>query len=509
MIFKVRRQILLGVLALFLLLLVFIVASKFLYVKTTDILTDNLRERILAISITTAALIDSDDLSKLQKESDWQSPEWRRIVTKLHQVKYSHDDIVFMYIYRKKADDNNKMEFVADADSINPYVNLGSDPSKFVDVNRDNLLEPDGPDKLQWPGQDYEEATDIPETFQAYHKPLTSADIYTDAYGSVITGYAPIVDDNGQTVAVLATDIKADDFLTITRRTLTPFLYFIILLASIILVFGIMLLYSSLNEIKAREEIENLAHVIDKSNQELKRLDEAKSDFVSIASHQLRTPLTVIKGYMSMISEGSFGRVPAKLKLPIEKAFASSERLEDLVENLLSVSRIERGTMKYKFTPTDFGALSKSVIDELVPTAKSKKISLTIDIENKLPEVNMDQEKIRQVMINIVDNAIKYTQVGHVKVKVFTNLKNPIAQTDKPSVVFSVTDSGDGVPLDVQGELFQKFVRGQNETHIKGTGLGLYVGRMMIEAHQGKIWVESDGVSHGATFAFAVPIAHT
>src|SRR3989338_10982496 len=115
------------------------------------------------------------------------------------------------------------MEFVADADSINPYANTSEDPSMFVDVNRDGKIEPDGPDKLQWPGQDYPEAIDIPEAFEAYSGALTAAELYEDSYGQVLTGYAPIKDANGNTVAVLATDIKADDFFTVTRQTLYPF----------------------------------------------------------------------------------------------------------------------------------------------------------------------------------------------------------------------------------------------------------------------------------------------
>src|SRR3989338_4526545 len=121
------------------------------------------------------------------------------------------------------------MEFVADADSINPYANTSEDPSMFVDVNRDGKIEPDGPDKLQWPGQDYPEAVDIPEAFAAYKGPLTSEELYTDDYGNV--------------VAVLATDIKAEDFFTLTRQTLQPFLIFIGFLVLIISILVIIIIY--------------------------------------------------------------------------------------------------------------------------------------------------------------------------------------------------------------------------------------------------------------------------
>lgn len=278
-------------------------------------------------------------------------------------------------------------------------------------------------------------------------------------------------------------------------------------LFALVLILSILLIKSVVKEVHAREQIEKLKEQLEDANNELKKLDEAKSDFVSIASHQLRTPLTVIKGYMSMLSEGSFGKVPDKMKAPIDKAYKSSERLEDLVENLLSVSRIERGTMKYNFAEVDFIALAKSVVDELHPTAEAKKLQLKFDATNASLMVNIDQEKIRQVMVNLIDNSIKYTPAGSVTVRVSSQNADTMHRLSEPSVVFTVTDTGDGVALEIQKELFQKFVRGQNEIHIKGTGLGLYVGRMMVEAHHGQIWVNSEGEGKGATFGFVIPLA--
>lgn len=277
-------------------------------------------------------------------------------------------------------------------------------------------------------------------------------------------------------------------------------------LFALVLILSILLIKSVVKEVQAREQIEKLKEQLEDANHELKQTDEAKSDFVSIASHQLRTPLTVIKGYMSMLNEGTFGAVPEKMKQPIEKAFKSSERLEDLVENLLSVSRIERGTMKYNFKEIDFAELAKTVTEELKPSADQKNLELTFASQNNLPKAHIDEEKIRQIMINLIDNSIKYTASGTVAVKVSQQTPATLKYIRQPSLVFLVTDTGDGVPKDVQPELFKKFVRGQNEVHIKGTGLGLYVGRMMVQAHKGQIWVESEGEGKGATFGFAIPI---
>ena len=218
-------------LVLFIVIGVIVLTSWILYNRTVTILTDNLRQRILTISITEASNIKGEDLNALQVESDWQKPQWAKIVNKLHNAKYSNNDIVFMYIFRYKKGfygDPKNMEFIGDADSIDPYANINNDPTnasvpasscpKCVDSNRDGKIEPDGPDKLQWPGQPFPEAADIPEAQQAYNGPITVKDLYTDDYGSVLTGYAPIKDASGTVVAILGTDIKADDFLQLQNR---------------------------------------------------------------------------------------------------------------------------------------------------------------------------------------------------------------------------------------------------------------------------------------------------
>ena len=155
-------------------LIIIVLSSRILYNQTVNLLTENLRERLLTISITAASSISASDLDQLRVEGDWRNPAWARVVNTLNRAKYDNDDVVFMYIFRKTENDATQMEFVADADSINPYANSGEEGTWLVDVNRDGIIEPEGPDKLQWPGQPYPEAVDIPEAFNAYFGPLTS-----------------------------------------------------------------------------------------------------------------------------------------------------------------------------------------------------------------------------------------------------------------------------------------------------------------------------------------------
>lgn len=289
-----------------------------------------------------------------------------------------------------------------------------------------------------------------------------------------------------------------------------PFVFQVVktILFVAITVAGYLLVRSVLTEIKQKEQLAALSDQLEDANKQLKVLDETKSEFVSIASHQLRTPLTVIKGYISMMLEGSFGSIPTSQRGPLEKVYESGERLIQLVENLLSVSRIESGRMKYNMDMASLRDLAAAVVDELMPAAKKKSLALKfVEPHETLPLVNIDAEKIRQVMTNLVDNAIKYTKKGSVVVSVYGQ-DDPDNHVKRPSAIFTVQDTGTGVRADDQGKLFQKFIRGQGSAlvHTEGTGLGLYVGRMMVEAHGGAIWVESKGENTGSTFAFAIPI---
>jgi len=259
-----------------------------------------------------------------------------------------------------------------------------------------------------------------------------------------------------------------------------------------ILISGRSLIRSVKKEVAQKEELEIV-------NAELVKLDQAKSEFISIASHQLRTPLTVIKGYVSMILDGNFGALTNKLKEPLDKVFLSNQRLINLVEDLLNVSRIESGRLQVILENRQLEDLVASVYEELKAHAAKKGLKFSYNKpETKLPMVRMDEEKMRQVIINLVDNSIKYTPKGSVTVSLKLQANN---------VLFCVSDSGLGVKPEDMPNLFKKFSRGTGMSlvHTDGTGLGLYVVRQIVELHGGHAWVESDGEYKGSKFYFDMP----
>lgn len=265
------------------------------------------------------------------------------------------------------------------------------------------------------------------------------------------------------------------------------------------LIVGISLIRSSKKEIEQREKLEKLTKQLKVANTRLKKLDEAKSEFISIASHQLRTPLTVIKGYLSMIREGDFGKLGEKIEGPIEKIYESSQRLISLVANLLNISRIESGKLKFNFVEMQLEDMIESVMEELKNKADEKGLRFTFKKNKKpLPKIKIDEEKIRQVVANLIDNSIKYTETGSIEIEL---------KQENKDLYFCVKDTGAGIRKNDIGKLFQKFSRGTGKTKTTdGTGLGLFVARQMVEAHKGAIWVESKGEGHGSKFCFTLPI---
>lgn len=233
----------------------------------------------------------------------------------------------------------------------------------------------------------------------------------------------------------------------------------------------------------------------------LQKLDKAKSEFLSIASHQLRTPLTGIKGYLSMILEGDFGKVEPEVKKVVQEVFESSNRLTRLVNVFLNVSRIESGRFQVDKIKFSLGDLVEQVTKELNSAAMRKNLILTFKkSKTKLPDIMADKDKIKDVLLNLVDNSIKYTPTGKIDVT--------IEKLEDNKLKVMVADTGVGIDPEEATKLFAKFSRGDGIAQVDttGSGLGLYIAKKIVEAHGGKIWAESDGKGKGSRFIFELPI---
>jgi signal transduction histidine kinase len=225
-----------------------------------------------------------------------------------------------------------------------------------------------------------------------------------------------------------------------------------------------------------------------------------KLDFVSMAAHELRTPLTSIRGYLSVLQEEIGEKLDRDQRSFLDKAFISSSQLAALVENLLSVSRIERGALKVQAEPSEWNPIVKEIFNNFTNLAQEKNVTLSLKTEEDLPSVMVDKFRISEVVSNLIANALQYTKPsGTVEVT---------TKKDKEGVLTQVRDTGQGIPASAIPKLFTKFFRvsGVLEQGSKGTGLGLYISKAIIDMHQGKIWVESE-LGKGSTFSFIVPLA--
>ena len=249
-----------------------------------------------------------------------------------------------------------------------------------------------------------------------------------------------------------------------------------------------------------KEELQRISDSLAKANERLKELDNTKTEFISIASHQLRTPLTAIKGYLSLVLEGSYGTVSVEVTDVLEKLNLVNRNLIQLVEDLLNVSRIDAGRIRYSYEPTDVVSLVREQTEMFMPIARDKEVSLTLNLtETEIPEIMLDPGKIRESVSNLIDNALKYTEKGSVTVSV-----EPVKEN---MVRIVIADTGIGFQPGDGEKLFGKFMRTKETTkvYVGGTGLGLYVGKSFVEAHGGRMWAESDGVGTGARFIIELP----
>jgi len=270
---------------------------------------------------------------------------------------------------------------------------------------------------------------------------------------------------------------------------------------------SIFLIRSVRNEVEAKEEVEKLLKDLAFANEELQTLDKRKSEFLSIASHHLRDPLTAIKGYASMLIEGSFGgQLSNGVKEAMQKIFESSKRLVTIIEDFLNITQIEQGEMAYSISSVDMKKLLGDVVEEMSPSASRAGLWLHFladGVSGQGATVQADVGKVRQVITNLLDNSIKYTPKGGVRVM--------LAHTEHSGqgyVQLSVTDTGIGMDASTQEKIFNKFSRaeGVSKLYTDGSGLGLYVAKEILKRHNGRIWAESQGLGKGATFYIELPM---
>ncbi len=241
---------------------------------------------------------------------------------------------------------------------------------------------------------------------------------------------------------------------------------------------------------------------IQEANERLKQLDKLKDEFVSLASHELRTPMTIIKSYLWLFMDKKKNQLNEKEMSYLTRAYSSTERLINLVNDMLNVSRIESGRLSLELKPIQITEVIEKQVEELVPRAQQLGLKLSFaKPPYPVPQVNADHERIEQVIINLVGNSLKFTPSG--------GSINVSIKPEEKDLLVTVVDNGRGMNKEDQEKLFRKFgTMGESYLHkqeAQGTGLGLYLSKLLVEMHGGKMWAESKGEGKGATFNFTLP----
>jgi PAS domain S-box-containing protein len=233
-----------------------------------------------------------------------------------------------------------------------------------------------------------------------------------------------------------------------------------------------------------------------------KEIDQMKTDFINVAAHDLRTPITAVKGFTQMILRGDFGPTPGgEIGQALHDIEEGADRMVDIINDYLTVSRIRLGKFTIVREMLDIATLIKRAVGEVTVSLKDRPIKIIQRVEAHVPPVTADQSKLLQVLVNLLDNALKYTEQGTITVK---------AESTDTLVKISVSDTGTGIAADLLPLLFEPYYKGKpgvaTSSHDGSLGLGLNICKIIVEAHGGQIGVESE-LRQGSTFFFTLPIA--
>jgi PAS domain S-box-containing protein len=251
---------------------------------------------------------------------------------------------------------------------------------------------------------------------------------------------------------------------------------------------------------KTLEELQQSQFVIKEQNVQLQKLNKIKSNFLNITSHELRTPMSAVKGYIQMMLTGNLGTISNEQKKALDIILRNSNRLERLIQDILDISRLESGTMKFIIKKTDVVKMVNEVAETMQVSADVKRIKITTETGTDVPELTIDKDRITQVVVNLVNNAIKFSP-NDSKIVIKT-------RKEKEYVLFEVQDYGRGIPKEHHKKIFQSFYQVDSDTDVKfgGAGLGLAICYGIVFAHGGRIWVESAGIpGEGSIFRFILP----
>ena len=437
-----------------------------IYFQTQSILTERLRERLIAIASTATLVIDAKKIEKIHSVADLQSQELIETINKMKEIRKSNQDLKYSYIFRK-TENKDVLSFVADADMLASEKELDSNMNHKIDEE----------EKPPVPGELYE-ISNLPILHEAFITPTAATTLGDDKWGTFMSGFAPIRNASGSVIATLGIDVEVKDFNSLVQATLVPFILLAVLLLMLLTIQTIALIRIW----KSRLDI-------------LAETDRQKDELLSIVSHQLATPIASLKWYLEILLEKKITKEERNDSLITMSRVVTN--LSDLVSMILDVSRIQLGKLKANKVKLNFFSLVDEIIELIELKSKEKEIKIITLFPVNKSEFAFDKRLTRIALENLLNNAVKYTpSKGKITLEV---------RRTKKEIFCSVSDNGCGIPLQDQEKIFQKLFRGRNVINIEGNGFGLFAAKGAVEAQGGKIWFKSNE-NIGTTFNFSIPI---
>jgi len=446
------------------------VFGGFFYVHSRNVMEQELRLFLKTTATISALQFDSASLKSIRTPEDMMQPVFMDVVHRLQQIREHVPGITYVYIMRK-TDDPNNLQFVADADALKTTAEL----------DRNNNGKVDNDEEASYPGDAYDIADVVALQDVAFREPTVDDAFTKDQWGTTISGYAPIIRNDGPADMILGIDMVADDYLMRAQSIFSPVGLLLLLLAGVLLAIFVAIFL-------AKRRMEALAEV-----------DLQRTALMTLTTHQLGAPLATFKWWMEIHREREAARQGDDDKEDMQMLQEGVSRMDAIMKSLQEAYEVFAGDIAYKKEEASLKEIIESVAMDLKPVCDSHKQTINLNVETVHEKMQLDPKLVKAVIHELIDNAHTYSKNGG------TITVRALRHHD--AVEVQVQDEGHGIPAKDLPHIFERFTRGSNAMNLKpvGNGLGLFTAKGIIERAGGKMWIESEE-GKGTTVFFTLPV---
>lgn len=444
------------------------VLGTFFYLRSEELMAEQLRQRLQSTATVAATLFDPAGVRAVRGADDKGSDAHRRLVMQLQQIRAMTPGVRYAYLVRATKNPD-VVTFVADADEFRPLAEL----------DRDGDGELDDDEAPAEPGEEYDIAG-MHEFAAGFNGPSVDRGVTVDRWGRLISGYAPVRDANGYTVAVLGIDMNADEFLDIARSIFSPLAFLLVALA------GAMLTYFSFSVVQRRRY------------ESLRQLEIERTALLDLATHQIGMPLATFRWWLEILREKK-GMAKDDIEA-YEQLQVGVDRMDHIIRSLQDAAKLRAASESYHAETVDPVAFAEGVVESMRSAFALKHQTVTVEHRGNVPPFVIDRKLMTGVLSELLENARGYSPVGST-ITVRVSKEHSFVRID-------VEDHGCGIPADQLPRMFQKFSRAKNAYATKpvGNGLGLYICKRIVERGKGRLSIESTE-GKGTTVTLKLPHA--